>query len=85
MPQADDEAQGFQRLQPAIHQVADKPNGVARRIEMDDIKQAPQRVVTALNIAYGVNGHGESGYKKSADPRAFLRNRVHDYFACDTR
>jgi hypothetical protein len=45
-------------LQPAIHQIADAPHRIVCRIEAQLVKQALQRVVTALDVADCVSSHG---------------------------
>lgn len=51
------EAQGFQRLGAAIDQVADQPQAVDGRVEVDAFQQALERLQAALQIADGVGGH----------------------------
>lgn len=53
-----DEAQHIQRRRPAIHKVANKPQAVGGRIEADIVKQAPQRIETALQVANCIGSHG---------------------------
>ena len=52
-----DEAQRFQRFRPAIDQIADQPQAIARRAESAFVQQPLQGIETALNIADGVGGH----------------------------
>jgi hypothetical protein len=70
------EPQCLQRLRAAIYQIADKPERIVRGIEVREIEQPPQRIVTALHIADCVGGHG-CGFcvkqKRRGVPRLFLR------------
>jgi hypothetical protein len=52
-----DEAQHFQRRRPPIHEIADEPQAVGRRIEADIVEQAPQRIETALQVADCIGSH----------------------------
>ena len=38
-------------------QIAGQPQLVLRRIEIDQVQQAPKRPVTALNVANRINSH----------------------------
>ena len=51
------EAQCFERLPAAIHQVAAEPQAIAGRVEPDAFEQSLQRVVAALEVADGPGRH----------------------------
>jgi len=51
------EAQHFERARPAIHEVADKPQAIPRRIEIDARKEPLERDKTTLYVADDVSGH----------------------------
>ena len=57
IPQAANEAQGFERLRPAVYQVTDEPEGVLIGIEPKRVEKAAQRVIAALHVADSVGGH----------------------------
>ncbi len=52
-----DESQRGKRGRPPIDQVADEPEPVPGIVEVDQIEQTPQRLVTALNVTDRVDGH----------------------------
>ena len=87
LPQAAHEAQRFDRLRPAVDQIADEPQRVVRRIEAQRVDDSSQLVVAALDVADGVDAHvpGKRWMmiferkKKSAVTRAFRRARMACY------
>jgi hypothetical protein len=63
-----DQAQHLQRRGPAIDQVADEPDAVGGRIEADIVEQAPERVVTSLQIADCICSHSRRVYLEPSPP-----------------
>lgn len=61
LTEALDITQDFQRIRSSIDQVADEPEAISRWDEADEVGQGPQRMVTTLEVADGIGGHGAQG------------------------
>lgn len=73
--------QDFRRMRSTIDQITHEPQHVGGGVESQQVEQAPQGIVTTLNVANGVDGHfkvlsvTEGG--ESVSPRTAIVRSLH--------